>query len=1300
MPSFQERQRAWLDELRERIGSRAATEDEIARLAREDAARIAREHREALDAAEARWSDLLRLNQDACADRIAQARAAFETDRDAAARRRDAEVGAFKERTDAHDAASRKRLEESLWLADTMSESGAAKVRQEFDRRKREIEARAARARAIREDVDLLVGSRTSRAEALGEGLSLDAGEAPPSDPDAAIDAAAASLESLRSRIRPVLLRPGILVIPTLIALGLTAWILVRWGADPASGRRLAAWSGAGAGLLALGLIAFWLANRRHIPGAIRHTGRAVAAAVRAVEHALAQAEADRDRRIEEIRDRRQRDHERSRGRYAAAMEEVRLRREERGPALLARHEERIRLLGERFEQSVARLEQGRDERLRIGREVRDRAVQQAESRRERETADAAARHAEAFESLRAEWTTAMQRLHAEGESIRAEMAAVCPGWGAPSWDRFEGAAAAPVGVSLGNLSIDLSTFPGGLSSDPRLAINLPAVTSLPAVLDVTGLGSLLILASPETRAEALGILRNAMLRLLAAFPPAKVRFTLLDPVGLGESFAAFMHLADHDGALVGEKIWTEPRHIEQRLTDLTEHMETVIQKYLRNQFATIQDYNAAAGEVAEPYRFLVIADFPANISEAAAKRLASIASSGARCGVFTLIAADTRARPAPFIPMDELERSGIVLRHREGRFTWNGPPFASHPLTLEAPPPESLQTRLLNEVGLLAKDASRVRVPYELLRPERIWSGDASRELRVPLGRAGALKLQELSLGGGTAQHALVAGRTGSGKSTLLHVLITTLAAHYSPDEVELYLVDFKKGVEFKTYATHRLPHARVIAVESEREFGLSVLKRLDAELSARGALFRDRGVQDLAAYRESGGPARGRATMPRVLLIVDEFQEFFVEDDRLAQEASLLLDRLVRQGRAFGMHVVLGSQTLSGAYSLARSTMGQMGVRIALQCSETDAYLIMSEDNTAPRLLSRPGEAIYNDASGLVEGNSPFQVAWLEESARERELARIHAALGDRPPPPPAIVFEGHLPAAIAGNHPLRLALGRAGPAPKAPLAWVGDPISIKDPTSIAFAPQGGSNLLIVGQSEEQAGGIMLAAAISLAACRPDPASAPTFILLGSPDPPGPLAGLVSRLGGRIVAPRHIADAMRDLAEELDRRTEASTAQPSAFLMVNGIQRLRDLRRRDEFALDEEQAGTPPEQLARLLRDGPAHGLHTILWSDTLLSLERALDRRTIREFAPRILTQMSAADSTALIDSPAAGSLGRHRAILYHDDLGTMEKFRPYAYPDPQWLDEAVLRVLSTASPANNAPGGPVGGPTRTP
>ena len=218
---------------------------------------------------------------------------------------------------------------------------------------------------------------------------------------------------------------------------------------------------------------------------------------------------------------------------------------------------------------------------------------------------------------------------------------------------------------------------------------------------------------------------------------------------------------------------------------------------------------------------------------------------------------------------------------------------------------------------------------------------------------------------------------------------MITNLALWCSPEQVEFYLVDFKKGVEFKCYATHRLPHARVVAIESDREFGLSVLQRVDEELKRRGDLFRQLGVQDVAGYKRAGGTE----PIPRSLLIIDEFQEFFVEDDRISQTASLLLDRLVRQGRAFGIHVLLGSQTLGGAYTVARTTLGQMVIRIALQCNEADAYLIMDENNPAPRLLSRPGEGIYNDMAGMIEGNSPFQVVWLPDQVRETYLAKVRA-------------------------------------------------------------------------------------------------------------------------------------------------------------------------------------------------------------------------------------------------------------------------------------------------------------------
>ncbi|MFO0950939.1 MAG: FtsK/SpoIIIE domain-containing protein, partial [Isosphaeraceae bacterium] len=672
-----------------------------------------------------------------------------------------------------------------------------------------------------------------------------------------------------------------------------------------------------------------------------------------------------------------------------------------------------------------------------------------------------------------------------------------------------------------------------------------PTHFDLPALLPFPRSASVLVKAADAGKAEAVKLLQSLMLRFVTSVPPGKVRFTIIDPVGLGENFAAFMHLADYHELLVNSRIWTETPHIEQRLADLSAHMENVIQKYLRNEFETIEAYNTFAGEVAEPFRVLVVANFPANFSENAARRLLSIASSGARCGVYTLISVDTRQTLPTGIQMKDLEQHCVNLQWREGKLHWREPNFGRLPLALDAPPDAERFTRLMHQVGELARNANRVEVPFEFIAPtpDKYWTSDSRSGIDVPLGRAGATKLQHLKLGKGTSQHVLIAGKTGSGKSTLLHALITNAALRYSPDEVEMYLIDFKKGVEFKVYAALELPHARVIAVESEREFGLSVLQRLDAELKVRGDRFRDLGVQDVNGYREATG---GNPPLPRILLIVDEFQEFFVEDDKIAQEVSLLLDRLVRQGRAFGIHVHLGSQTLSGAYSLARSTLGQMAVRVALQCSEADAHLILSEENSAARLLTRPGEAIYNDANGMVEGNNFFQVVWLSDERREAYLAQIRdLARARNRPPASQIVFEGNLPAVPSKNHLLAgLLLSEGWPsAPKVDTAWLGEAIAIKDPTAALFRAQSGANLLVIGQNDEMALGMMTTALISLAA-QHDPAGVKFVILDGTP-PDSPRAGRLAGLRDVIPHPLREVSMQSSLAPSGDRgRGRASPA------------------------------------------------------------------------------------------------------------------------------------------------------------
>lgn len=167
----------------------------------------------------------------------------------------------------------------------------------------------------------------------------------------------------------------------------------------------------------------------------------------------------------------------------------------------------------------------------------------------------------------------------------------------------------------------------------------------LPALVPIIGKGNVVIKCFGEAKEKAVQIVRNLMLRMLSVVPPGKLRFILIDPVGLGQSMAAFMNLDDYDETLIGGKIWTESQHIEGQLARLTEHMEFVIQKFLRDKYPTIEDYNTEAGEVAEPYRLLVIINFPVNFSEAAARRLVSITLNGPRCGIYTIMTIDTEQK-------------------------------------------------------------------------------------------------------------------------------------------------------------------------------------------------------------------------------------------------------------------------------------------------------------------------------------------------------------------------------------------------------------------------------------------------------------------------------------------------------------------------------------------------------------------------------------------------------------------------------------------------------------------------------
>lgn len=1035
---------------------------------------------------------------------------------------------------------------------------------------------------------------------------------------------------------------------------------------------------------------------------------------------------------------------------------EVLLRREQHRLALSQAAETEIQQLMEDFEHTVDDEKQACDRELASLAQEHDRQRHQAEESQTQEIAAIRLRQRDDFQkSMRAVLDQHRSRRHTltvelstviahwkNGlasarvlTSVSRDRAAIFPGWDRMRDSHWRVPAELPDVLPAGLLTAEFPDVPDkDLMDQEPLCFRVPALLRFPQDM------SICVQHDASGREPALDFIRALLLRLLTSILPGRVQFTLIDPVGLGQSFSAMMHLADFDELLISNRIWTDSVQIRDRLQKVTEHMESVFQTYLRSEFETIEDYNRAAGEVAEPYHFVVVAGFPTGFTEEASRHLTSILTSGPRCGVHAIIAwSPEQSLPRSFDPENlrsccrqfRVQNGRVVpetgqieprraipgepgLLETDAAFGKSSPAtivnVAGPKFDVATAPDASTYVSLVRMVGEQSRDARRVEVSFSRIAPraEVVWSLSTADGLDLPIGRAGAARLQYLRLGRGTSQHVLIAGKTGSGKSTLMHILVTNLALYYSPREIEFYLIDFKKGVEFRTYADCGLPHARVIAIESDREFGLSVLERLDEILQQRGDLFRSRGVQDVPAFRRMCPDE----AMPRLLLLIDEFQEFFTSEDRVSSRAALLLDRLIRQGRAFGIHVVLGSQTLGGAYSLARSTLGQVAVRIALQCSESDAHLILSEDNSAARLLTRPGEAIYNDANGMVEGNHPFQIAWLDEEKREALLGPLQFR-ADLPKTRPErmIVFEGNVSPLIEDcrailNWAQALSKGDASDESGIPV-WIGDPVAIAEPVRIEFRRSGGQNLLIVGQEGDTADAMIASAAVSCQLLRKTTGrnSASELILLhdgrdrASWQRFSASTFCGAQFGFQLREAVDVDVVLEEVWNRMTTREAVSDADDTSqiFLAIRNLGQFRSLRRdEDDFGLGSFGASkeiTTATRLSDLIKKGPLVGIHVLIWSDTFSNALRWLSTSLLREFDSRIAFRLNQTDSASLIDTPAAASLTQGRAILYRDQTGTADRFRPFGWPSEAWLQSVTTGSAMSSEAAVRLPAAPV-------
>jgi hypothetical protein len=230
-----------------------------------------------------------------------------------------------------------------------------------------------------------------------------------------------------------------------------------------------------------------------------------------------------------------------------------------------------------------------------------------------------------------------------------------------------------------------------------------------------------------------------------------------------------------------------------------------------------------------------------------------------------------------------------------------------------------------------------------------------------------------------------------------------------------------------------------------------------------------------------------------------------------------------------------------------------------------------------------------------------------------------------------------------------------------------WTGEAVAIKDPTCARLARAAGANVASISPRDDQALATTAAFLLSIHLEAPD---ATIDVLDGTPAD-APEYGMLERFArdrgikANFVAYRDVESRLAEIAQDVTDRAE-NPGRPRRFLVVHQLQRYRTLRRNeDDFSFSGSDAPPSPDKLlAGIVREGPVAGVHVLVMCDTLASLQRSFDRNALREFDWKVLFQISPADSSNLIDSPAASRLGTNRGLLHSEELGLLEKFRPYA------------------------------------
>jgi DNA segregation ATPase FtsK/SpoIIIE, S-DNA-T family len=690
-----------------------------------------------------------------------------------------------------------------------------------------------------------------------------------------------------------------------------------------------------------------------------------------------------------------------------------------------------------------------------------------------------------------------------------------------------------------------------------------------------------------ETRAAAESLVESLLLRVTGYFRPGLVQAHVWD-VGQFTGALPGLYPLTRTGLLTVH----DPGNLDGLLDELSNRIRRVHTRVLVGGHPSLKALAEQTGGRTEPWVVAVLVGNRAPLGEDGQRQLQRVLRGGLACGISVVMLDVPLTIAAPVETVRLRTGDPGTARRTVATTSVTGPHVTVLPDA--AVPREAVTAACHAIVDEHERLRTRVGTFRDLLPADREWWGRAEKDsksgLHAPIGFVEGLPV-EMTLAD-ASPHALVGGPSGTGKTNLLLAMIASLAARYSPDELELYLLDFKEGVSFAQFAPGRrdttwLPHARLIGVNvnTDREFGLALLQHLADEMRRRAAEAKAHEVTKLEELRAEDPKGR----WPRIVAVIDEFQYLFAERDAVTRDATRLLEDVARRGRSQGIHLVLASQDSSiEAFWGRPAVFEQFVLRIGLP----RARRVLAELNEATLDLP-PWHAVVNHESGIPHGN---EIVRIPDATAKDTVDLVQAVLHER------FAAGRNLPRLFDGSRAPRLRelLDRV-PHQDEPAALVGQCIDVEgSPTLVPLPPVPGRNIGVLSAGGEDAVRVLGAAAASL--------------------------GERHAVGGAqfVLAPL-VAGAAASAADDLRRRLlghEVDTVRLDAFgdrVLQLGKVVLDRLSTGDRtpiylvvYAADAADAvldskGT--DALRKILRFGPETGVHVIGWWRSPLRLKSLL-------------------------------------------------------------------------------------------